>query len=101
MPWRGLLRTAYCTPRQNAACERFLGSMRRECLDHLLVLGEGHLRRILWEYVAYFNTARPHQGLRQRVPAAPEGCAPRGMLPDSVHAVPILGGLHHAYEPAA
>jgi putative transposase len=53
------LRTAYRTPRQNATCERFLGSVRRECLDHLLVLGEGHLRRMLDEDVAYFNHARP------------------------------------------
>ena len=75
--------------------------MRRECLDHLLVLSEAHLRRILREYAAYFNRARPHQGLRQRVPDALEGCAPRAMLPGSVHAVLILGGLHHAYEPAA
>src|SRR5439155_24967075 len=73
------LRTAYRAPRQNATCERFLGSVRRECTDPVLVLGEAHLRRILREYAAYFNTARPHQGLRQRVPAAPEGCAPRVM----------------------
>src|SRR5829696_3526075 len=49
------LRTAYRAPRQNAACERFLGSVRRECLDHLLILGETHLRRVLREYVRYFN----------------------------------------------
>ena len=95
------LRTAYRAPRQNAACERFLGSVRRECLDHVLVLGAAHLRRILREYVAYCNTTRPHQGLRQRVPDTPEGCAPRAMLAGRVRAVPILGGLHHAYEPAA
>ena len=95
------LRTAYRAPRQNAACERFLGSVRRECLDHLLVLGEAQLRRILREYAAYFNTARPHQGLRQRVPAAAEGGARRTIRPGSVRAVPVLGGLHHAYEPAA
>jgi transposase InsO family protein len=62
------LRTAYHAPRQNATCERFLGSVRRECLDQLLVLGEAHLRRVLREYVAYFNTMRPHQGLQQRIP---------------------------------
>jgi putative transposase len=95
------LRTAFRAPRQNATCERFLGSVRRECLDHLLVLGEAQLRRILREYAAYFNTARPHQGLRQRVPAAAEGGARRTILPGSVRAVPVLGGLHHAYEPAA
>ncbi len=48
-------RTPLRAPRANATCERFLGSARRECLDHVLVLGEGHLRRVLREYVAYFN----------------------------------------------
>ena len=95
------LRTAYRAPKENAVCERFLGSVRRECLDHVLVLGEAHLRRILREYVTYFNTMRPHQGLRQRVPDSPEGCAPGALLAGSVRAIPILGGLHHAYEPAA
>jgi transposase InsO family protein len=95
------LRTAYRTPRQNATCERFLGSVRRECLDHLLILGEGKLRRVLREYADDFNRDRAHQGLQQRVPAAPEGCAPGALLPGSLRAVPILGGLHHAYEPAA
>ena len=52
-------RTAYRAPRQNATCERFLGSVRRECLDHVLVLGEAHLRRVLWEYVQYFTHDRP------------------------------------------
>ncbi len=61
------LRTAYRAPRQNATCERFLGSVRRACLDHALVLGEAHRRRVLREYVAYFNQDRPHQGLRQRL----------------------------------
>jgi transposase InsO family protein len=57
-----LVRTAYRAPKETAICERFLGSVRRECLDHLLVLGERHLRRILLEYAAYFNRDRPHQG---------------------------------------
>ena len=95
-----VLRTAYRAPRQNATCERFLGSVRRECLDHLLVLGEGHLRRVLREYVAYFNRARPHQGLQQRVPDAHEACVPRPGTGGRVRAIPILGGLHHAYERA-
>ncbi len=95
------LRTAYRAPARNAACARFLGSVWRACLDHLVVPGEAHLRRLLREYVAYFNTARPDQGLRQRVPTAPEGCASRAMPAGSVRAVPILGGLHPVYEPAA
>ncbi len=63
------LRTAYRAPQQNATCERFLGSVRRECLDHVMVLGEAHLRRVLREYVAYFNQERPHQGIGQHIPA--------------------------------
>jgi transposase InsO family protein len=55
-------------PRANAACERFLGSMRRECLDHVLILHEKQLHRILKTYVAYFNKARPHQGIQQQIP---------------------------------
>jgi putative transposase len=95
------LRTAYRAPRQNAACERFLGSVRRECLDHLLVLGEAHLGRILREYARYFNRDRPHQGLAQRIPEAVTAGAARGEQGGRVRAIPILGGLHHAYARAA
>jgi transposase InsO family protein len=89
------------SPNLNAICERFLGSVRRECLDYVVILGERHLRRILEEYVAtYFNPARPHQGLSQRIPAP---AAPRtGPRDDAkVVALPILGGLHHDYRLAA
>ena len=58
-----ILRTPYHAPKANAICERFLGSVRRECLDHILVLGESHLYRVIKEYVAFFNQARPHQGI--------------------------------------
>jgi len=95
------LRTAYRAPQQNATCERFLGSVRRECLDHLLILGEAHLRRVLREYARYFNRDRPHQGLAQRVPVASEGAATWAARAGSVRASPILGGLHHAYARAA
>jgi len=97
-----VVRTAYRAPRQNATCERFLGSVRRECLDHVLVLGEAHLRRILREYATYFNTARPHQGLQQAPPDA--GTEPQLLRPEpgrTVRAVPVLGGLHHTYQRAA
>jgi len=93
-----LVRTAYRAPKENAICERFLGSVRRECLDQLLVLGESHLRRILLEYAAYFNRDRPHQGLRQRIPTPPEEGTPET---GQVYASPVLGGLHHAYHRAA
>jgi putative transposase len=64
-----VLRTAVQAPLMNSVCERFLGSVRRECLDHAIVLGERHLSQVLKEYCfRYFNTARPHQGIGQRVP---------------------------------
>lgn len=85
-------------PQENSICERFLGSVRRECLDHLLILGEAHLRRVVREYVAYFNTARPHQGLQQRIPDPPEEVRHRT---GPVRARPVLGGLHHIYSRAA
>ena len=89
------MRTAYRAPRQNATCERFLGSVRRDCLDHVLILGERHLRRVLREYVHYFNQLRPHQGLGQQVPSpARPVVATRG----TVQAAPVLGGLHHDYR---
>ncbi len=95
------LRTAYRAPRQNATCERFLGSVRRECLDHLLVFGETHLRRILREYLQYFNHDRPHQGLAQRVPLSLGEAADHTITAGRVRAIPVLGGLHHAYARAA
>jgi transposase InsO family protein len=94
----GLLRTAYRAPKENAIIERFLGSVRRECLDHMLVLGEAHLRRILTAYVTYFNEERPHQGLQQRIPDPPVEVAP---CAGPVRATPVLGGLHHTYHRAA
>src|SRR2546425_12049579 len=63
-----ILTTPYHAPRANAICERFLGSVRRECLDHLLILHEKGLHRVLNAYVQYFNQARPHQGVRQQIP---------------------------------
>jgi putative transposase len=73
--------------------------VRRECLDHLLVLGARHLARTLREYVAYFNRARPHQGLGQALPEPPDH-EPRHRE-GPICAVPILGGLHHTYQRAA
>jgi putative transposase len=95
------LRTAYRAPWQNAACARFLGSVRRECLDHVLVLGEAHMRRTLREHARYFNGDRPHQSLAHRVPEAAWTEAPRGEQRGRVRAVLILGGLHRAYTRAA
>jgi len=96
-----LLRTPYQAPQANALCERFLGSVRRECLDHLLILHERHLSRVLREYVAYFNNERPHQGINQAIPEWLGSQQVCGRERRDVVVVPILGGLHHAYRRAA
>jgi len=63
-----ILRSAVQTPRMNAICERLVGTLRREILDRVLILGEQHLRAVLTQYQAHYNTGRPHQGIAQRVP---------------------------------
>lgn len=88
-------------PNLNPICERFLGSVRRECLDHIVILSERQLHRVLKEYVeTYFNRARPHQGLCQRIPiyAKSRSSSETGR---TVAAIPRLGGLHHEYRWAA
>jgi putative transposase len=81
--------------------ERFLGSVRRECLDHYLIFQEKQLHHLLKAYVVYFNQARPHQGLGQRIPDPLLPFAPLPNEPNKVIAVPVLGGLHHDYRTAA
>ncbi len=66
-----VLRIPYQAPLANAICERYVGSVRRECLDHLLIFGERQLWRVIAAYVAYFNTSRPHQGIDQHVTCGP------------------------------
>ena len=94
-----VLKTPYRAPRANAICERFLGSVRRECLDHILVFGDRQLHRVIKEYVEYFNRAKPHQGIGQRIP---EGIVPQSAWPrrGKLIAVPVLNGLHHDYRRA-
>jgi transposase InsO family protein len=92
-----MLRTPYAAPKANAVCERFLGSVRRECLDHFLILSERRLHRVMKEYQEYFNYARPHQGIGQSIPCQQE----RGVKPQTsckVVSRPFLGGLHHDYH---
>ncbi len=94
-----VVKTAVRAPNMNAVCERLLGSVRRECLDWIIILGEVHLRSVLREYVTYFNASRPHQGLGQRVPSPSMELA--GAASRKVVAIPLLGGLHHDYRRAA
>ena len=91
-----VITTPYRTPKANAICERFIGSVRRECLDWQFIWNERHLHRVLRAYVEYFNTMRPHQGLNQRIPIAP---SPIIAPPANGRVVSrsILNGLHHSY----
>jgi len=98
-----ILRTAVQTPRMNAICERLVGTLRRELLDRVLILGEAHLRTVLAEYQAHYNTARPHQGIAQRVPDS-ECCAPFVTATESgverIRRKPVLNGLINEYMTA-
>ena len=96
-------RTLYRTPRANAICERFLGSVRRECLDHFLILHEKQLYHLLLlkAYILYFNQARPHQGTQQQIPEPAQEAHALQNQHDKVISVAILGGLHHDYQRAA
>ncbi len=94
-------KTPYHAPRANAICERFLGSVRRECLDHLLILHERQLQRVLGAYVHSFNQARPHQGIQQQIPQQKAGSMPVQHASGKVLSFPILAGLHHDYRRSA
>jgi putative transposase len=90
-------RTAPRSPWQNGIAERWVGSLRRDLLDHVVVFGERHLRRLVRDYVAYYQHDRTHLGLAKATPAAramqqrPDGAA-------RVVVLPRVGGLHHRYE---
>ena len=99
-----ILRSAVQAPRMNATCERLVGTLRREVLDRVLILGERHLRAVLIEYQVHYNTARPHQGIAQRVPDE-EPDAARATVTDidrqQIRRKPVLGGLINEYTHAA
>ncbi|MCH7793579.1 MAG: transposase [Proteobacteria bacterium] len=84
--------TAPRSPWQNAYVERLIGSIRRECLDHLIIIGEAHLRRVLRAYADYYNRTRTHLSLNKDTPLA------RPILREGrIKSIPHLGGLHHSY----
>ena len=86
------------SPWQNPYAERVIGSIRRECLDHMIIIGERHLRRILGEYVRYYNESRCHRSLNGNAPVPREVEMPSS---GKVIGLPVLGGLHHRYSRAA
>ena len=91
------VKTAHRSPWQNPFVERYGGTLRRELLDHIIVLNEGHLKRLLKEFIEeYYHLARPHQGLNGDTPvlrAKPESAANVSRLVS----IPVVGGLHHRY----
>ena len=93
-----MLTTPYHAPRANAICERFLSSVRRECLDHLFILQKKQLHRVLHAYVQYFNRARPHQGIRQQITQRSGEPVPLDQQRGKILALPVLSGLHHDYR---
>ncbi len=99
-----ILRTAVRAPRMNAIRERLAGTLRRELLDRALILNQAHLRVLLTQYQEHYNTARPHQGISQRVPDT-EQHAPRTITTafDShqIRRKPVLSGLINEYTRAA
>ena len=89
------IRTAFKSPWQNAYCERAIGTIRRECTDHVIILNEKHLKRMLRQYInEYYNVSRTHLSLGKDCPDS------RSVEPQEigeVKEIPILGGLHHRY----
>ncbi len=88
-------RTAYRSPWQNGTAERWVGSARRELLDHVIVLNEQHLRRLLRDYVAYYNGERVHTRLRDAPKRRPVEVRPSPGA--RVVGLPRIGRLHHRY----
>ena len=81
--------TPYHAPNANAFAERWIRSVRQECLDRLFIINQVHLRRVLREYVDYYNTARPHQGLDQQAPIS----FPSGPVTGTIVCRNVLGGI--------
>ena len=94
------IRTAFRSPWQNGVAERWVGSCRRDLLDHVIVLNERHLKRLMTEYVRYYHEDRTHLGLAKDTPTG----RPTAIYPAAgtkILSFPRLGGLHHRYVGAA
>jgi putative transposase len=93
-----VIKTPARAPRANSFAERFVGTLRRECLDHILILGEGHLRQVLADFASHYNEHRPHQSLRQEPPRPPGRAVDITARIEHRH---VLGGLISEYRRAA
>jgi putative transposase len=95
-----VLRIPFRVPRANAVCERFLKSVRNECLDYMLIWSEPQMHRVVKEYIEFFNAARPHQGIGQRIPER-TSTTDEAKSGGKIIAFPVLNGLHNDYRRAA
>jgi putative transposase len=97
-----ILKTPVRAPRANSYCERLIGSLRRECLDHMLILDHCQLDRIVQEYTDYYNHSRPHQGIGQQIPESIEkdNPWPTRKSGGKITSLAVLSGLHHSYARA-
>jgi transposase InsO family protein len=84
--------TARASPWQNGFAERLIGSIRRECVDHIIVVGKMHLRRVLKSYAGYYNSVRTHRSLNKNAPVSRPV-----QQTGNIRSQPILDGLHHHY----
>ena len=100
--WRSIgaqiIRTPVRTPVANAFAERWVGTVRRECLDHLLIVNRRHLERVLKIFVGHYNRHRPHRGLGLRAPDDPPAEAATAVTLENLQRRDVLGGLIHEYE---
>jgi transposase InsO family protein len=93
-------RTSAHSPWQNGIAERWVGNCRRDLLDHIIVLNESHLKRLMNEYVRYYHDDRTHLALAKGTPAGREA-AKSGEVGNRFITMPRVGGLHHRYDLAA
>lgn len=91
------VQTSFRSPWQNGVVERWVGTCRRELLDHVIVLGEDHLRRLLREFLDYYHADRTHLSLGKD-PPTPRAVCPAPSQLAKVAALPRIGGIHHRYE---
>jgi putative transposase len=96
------IRTPVRAPRANAFTERWIGTVRRECLDRILMVNRRHLERVLPVYIRHYNSHRPHRSLHQQPPLGEPPREPEAVIAlDHVRRRDVLGGLIHEYKAAA
>ena len=94
------IRTAFRSPWQNGVAERWVGSCRRDLLDHVIILNERHLKRLMSSYLLYYHEDRTHLGLAKDTPGG-RAAEIRSTTESKIQSFPRLGGLHHRYAVAA